>query len=137
MVNFLSLFWRYFLKSSIAKLERKMVAIKQQIAAIGDIRPGSISVQFNVCGNPKCRCKEDPPQKHGPYYKLTFKRKGKSGCRFIKEDDLAVIEEQLKNYKLLRALVDEWIEFGSKLADLRVERQSERKQSRHKVVPSD
>ncbi len=51
----------------IRALEAEIAEIKRQLAAIGDLRPGTLSEQYNVCGNPKCRCKADPPRKHGPY----------------------------------------------------------------------
>ena len=114
------------MKPSIATLEIKLTGLKRKISEIGDIRPGSLSEQYNVCGSPKCRCKAEPPQKHGPYYKLTSTRKGKSSCRFVKEVEMPIIGEQLKNYKSLRALFDEWIELGSQLADLRLKRQLEK-----------
>jgi hypothetical protein len=44
-------------------LERQIEKTKQ---ALGDMRPGSLSTQYNVCGKLGCRCKADPPQKHGP-----------------------------------------------------------------------
>lgn len=108
------------MKPTIATLEKKLITIKRKIAEIGDIRPGSLSEQYNVCGNPSCRCKANPPQKHGPYFKLTATRKGKSTCRFVKEWELSIIEDQIKNFKRLRTLVDEWIELGTQIADLRL-----------------
>jgi len=50
---------------SAAAAERRIDAIKRQIVALGRLRPGTLSQQYNVCGNPTCRCKADPPQKHG------------------------------------------------------------------------
>ncbi len=54
----------------ICTLEAQIEKIKQKLASLGDLHPGSLSQQYNVCGNPKCRCKEDPPRRHGPYYHL-------------------------------------------------------------------
>ena len=48
-------------------LEQRIQSIKREIAALGDLRPGALSMQYNICGNPSCRCKADPPLKHGPY----------------------------------------------------------------------
>ena len=48
---------------------------KCDLAALGDLRPGSLSIQYNVCGSPGCRCKADPPVKHGPYYQVSYTRK--------------------------------------------------------------
>ena len=56
--------------ASIQELEQRIERVKMRLCALGDLRPGSLSEQYNVCGNPRCRCKDDPPQKHGPYQQL-------------------------------------------------------------------
>jgi len=58
-------------------LEVRIEKLKQEIARLGDLRPGKLSQQDNVCGKADCRCKADPPQKHGPYYQLSFTERGK------------------------------------------------------------
>src|SRR3990172_8469554 len=58
-------------------LERRIERIKRELPALGDLRPGSLSQQYNVCGVAGCRCKASPPKKHGPYYQLSISRKGK------------------------------------------------------------
>jgi hypothetical protein len=65
-------------------LERQIEKTKQALMALGDMRPGSLSTQYNVCGKAGCRCKADPPEKHGPYYQVSFTRKGKSSSKFVK-----------------------------------------------------
>lgn len=107
----------------IRLLERQIEKIKEELAALGDLRPGSLSEQYNVCGKKGCRCKEDPPQKHGPYYQLSFSRKGKSSTRFVKVENVPAVREQIKNYKLLKDIVDRWIDLGMELSMLRIEDQ--------------
>ena len=53
---------------------------------MGDLRPGSLSTQYKVCGSPGCRCKATPPIKHGPYYQVSYTRKGKSSSKFVKKE---------------------------------------------------
>lgn len=101
-------------------LGAKIEDVKRRLAELGELRPGSLSTQYNVCGSPGCRCKDSPPKKHGPYYQLSYTRKGKSGTRFIRKEHLASIRQQLKNYARMRALVDRWIELATKLSDLRL-----------------
>lgn len=100
-------------------LVNQIEKIKKEIAALGDIRPGSLSMQYNVCGSPGCRCKAKPPVKHGPYHQVSFTRKGKGRSRFVKAENLPAVKKELKNYARLRDLVDQWIELASTLADLR------------------
>ncbi len=108
------------MSSQDLSLAAKIEDVKRQLAALGEMRPGSLSTQYNVCGSPGCRCKAAPPTKHGPYYQVSYTRKGKSGTRFVRKEDLPSIRRQLKNYARMRALVDRWIELATKLSDLRL-----------------
>lgn len=115
----------------IAYLEAEIEKIKKELTAIGDLRPGSLSRQYNVCGTPNCRCKQDPPRKHGPYYQLSFTRRGRSRTKFVKKHQVAAVRKQLKNYARLRKVVDRWIDLSTELCQLRLE-QDERPVRRQK-----
>lgn len=104
-------------------LESRIQKIKQEIAALGPLRPGTLSQQFNVCGKPHCRCKANPPQKHGPYYQLSFTWQGKSSTHFVRREHLQTVEEQLRNYKKLRELVDTWATLGMELSHLQLQQE--------------
>ena len=104
-----------------AALERCIAAIKAEIAALGALRPGTLSRQYNVCGTAGCRCKDDPGQRHGPYHQLSYTWHGRSRSEFVREAELPRVEEQVRTYARLRALVDQWVDAASTLA--RLERQ--------------
>jgi hypothetical protein len=106
------------MSSQSRSLAAKIEGVKRQLVALGEMRPGSLSTQYNVCGSPGCRCKASPPKKHGPYYQVSYTRKGKSGTRFVRKEDLSSIRRHLKNYSRMRALVDRWIELAARLSDL-------------------
>src|SRR5450631_2514371 len=101
-------------------LLRQIERVKGQLAALGDLRPGSLSTQYNVCGSPGCRCKATPPEKHGPYYQVSFTRKGKGSSKFIRKEDLPAIRKQLKNYETMKILVDQWIDLATELSNLQI-----------------
>jgi hypothetical protein len=102
-------------------LERRIERIQRELARLGDLRPGTLSKQYNVCGVAGCRCKASPPKKHGPYYQLSFTRKGKSSSRFVRREELPAVRRQIANYAKLRKLVDEWIDLGIELSTARLE----------------
>lgn len=106
--------------ASAESLEKRIRTIKHQISELGDLRPGALSRQYNICGNPTCRCKADPPVKHGPYYQISFTRHGKSSSQFVREEDVDDVEQQLENYRQLRQLVDEWISLSAELSAMRL-----------------
>lgn len=106
---------------TLRELTRRIDAIKRQIVALGPLRPGTLSQQYNVCGRAICRCKADPPQKHGPYYQLSYTWRRKSRTHFVREEELAQIQHELANYERLRELLDEWIDLSLEIARLQRE----------------
>lgn len=106
---------------TITVLEKKIANIKKQLMSLGDMHPGSLTEQLNICGNPKCKCKDaENPQKHGPYYNLSFVLRGKSTSRFIKSEHVPEIKRQIANYKKFKLLVEEWKTAAAELAKLKI-----------------
>ena len=101
-------------------LQARIDHLKQAVVGLGDLRPGKLSQQYNVCGSPGCQCKASPPIKHGPYYQISFTRHGKSSSQFVRDEDLDEVQRQLDNYRQLRQLVDEWITLSAELSSLRL-----------------
>lgn len=104
-----------------ARLEARLAQLKAALAAVGDLRPGTLSQQYNVCGQPGCRCKATPPKKHGPYYQLSFTRQGKSQSEFVRREDVPTVRQQVRNYQRLRTLVDRWVGVAMDLSRLRLQ----------------
>jgi uncharacterized protein YukE len=104
-------------------LEARIERIKEEIARLGELRPGALSQQYNVCGNPKCRCKANPPMKHGPYYQLSYTWRGKSTTRFVRKENLAQVKQQVRNYRRLTKLVDRWVALSMELSRLRLQKE--------------
>lgn len=107
------------------QLQREIEKTKARIMALGDLRPGVITQQYNVCGSPGCRCKADPPQKHGPYHQLSYTLRKKSTTRFVKTGDIARIRKETDAYAALKRWMDRWVELATQISDLKLrERQS-------------
>jgi hypothetical protein len=106
---------------SVQSIELRIQEIKTKLATLGDMRPGSLSQQYNVCGKPGCRCK-DPvhPQRHGPYYQLSWVHQGKSTTQFIRRPWLRQVKAQLMTFKKFRKLTDEWIALALELARMKL-----------------
>jgi len=105
-------------------VEIKIERIKSQLVKIQNLRPGSLSKQYSVCGAKQCRC-QDPknPQKHGPYWKLSFVVAGKNKTQFIREPLVETIQNELREFKKFKALTQQWI-------SLEIERSNQWMQSR-------
>lgn len=105
---------------SIASRQARIQRIKEELQALGDMRPGALSAQYNVCGNPTCRCKHPTgPQRHGPYCQLSYTHLGKSTTEFVRKADVAELKRQMKNYQRFKKLVDEWVDLSVTIGKLR------------------
>lgn len=104
----------------LKSIEKKIKNIKTELMNLGDMHPGSLSMQFNICGEPTCSCKDKKdPQKHGPYYNLSYSIRGRSTSRFIREENVKEIEKQVKNYQSFRELTTEWKNLAAEHAKLK------------------
>jgi hypothetical protein len=103
-------------------IQKRIERIKKNLLKIGEMRPGSLSKQYSACEKEGCKC-IDPvnPQKHGPYYQLSYVRKGKSTTRFIRPAFVRDIERQLANYKKFKSLTDEWVGLAFQYSTLKLE----------------
>lgn len=102
-----------------AELTGRIERIKAQLVALGDLRPGTLSEQYNTCRTPGCRCKADPPNRHGPYHQLSYSRRGRSTSENVRPGHVAAVEAQIANYRRLRELIDEWIDAAIELDRVR------------------
>ena len=103
------------------QIEKQIQRIKKELTELGELRPGSLSKQYNVCGKASCRCKDpEHPKRHGPYYQVSYGRKGKSSSAFVRPESLADVKKQLANYKRLKELVNRWIDLGLEHAQLQL-----------------
>jgi len=105
--------------TKLQTLEGRIRRIKAELSSLGELRPGNLSTQYNVCGTPGCRCKATPPEKHGPYYQLSWSRKRKSTTRFVRRPELRAVRGQIKNYQRLQQLIDDWIDASLEICDIR------------------
>jgi hypothetical protein len=95
------------------QIRQRIAKLQQQLLALGPLHPGSISEQYNVCGTPGCRCKNaQDPQKHGPYYQLSFTWRGKSSSRFLRPEQVTEMRLKVDNYKRFRELTSQWVELA-------------------------
>ena len=104
------------------KLEARIEKVKAQLLKVGLMRPGSLSKQYSACQKPGCKC-VDPvkPQKHGPYYQLSYIHWGKSTTQFIRPQFVRDVRKQLAAYKKFRALTDKWVALALELSKLKMQ----------------
>jgi hypothetical protein len=111
---------------NVKEIERRIETIRHRLTRLGPMHPGSLSEQYNVCGKLGCRCKDPQhPQRHGPYYQLSFTWRGKSTTRFVRSQQVVAMRRKVANYQRFREWVNAWV-------DLEIAREcAERAQEKH------
>jgi len=86
-------------------LMQKIEELLIELITLKGILPGSISKQYNVCGTPRCKCKDpENPVKHGPYYQLSYTVLGKSSSMHLNVEDIGRVENLQRNYKRFKEI---------------------------------
>ena len=106
----------------VEKLEARIEKVKAQLLKVGLMRPGSLSKQYSACQKPGCKC-VDPvkPQKHGPYYQISYIHRGKSTTQFVRPQFVPEVRRQLAAYKKFKALTEQWVALALALSKLKME----------------
>lgn len=85
----------------------------EKIAAIGAMRPGTVSGQ-----RVKYRNKDGALKENGPYPVLTFKKDNKTKMiRLQSDEEIEVVEKQIKNFRNFKRLTKELTRIGKEMAD--------------------
>ncbi len=106
---------------SLAALDRRLGELKEQIASVGFLLPGSVVRRFMPCGKPGCRCGAAPPRLHGPYWQWSTKVGGKTVTRRLPEHAAAVYAELVDNRRRLEAIVAEMQRVSERAAKILLE----------------
>jgi len=104
----------------LAAYQRRYRQLAEQVAEIGFISSGSVTLRYTRCGTPGCRCHADPPQRHGPYYQWTTKPNGKTQTRRLTDTEATLYEEWIANDRRLRAVIKQMRELAAKAAELKI-----------------
>jgi len=106
--------------AEIDALEKRRKQLLAELAAIGELRPGSLTERYRKCGKPTCHCATEVTGGHGPSFSLSRKVEGKTVTRIIPSAAVAETREQLAEYQRFRGLSAELIEVSERLCDLRL-----------------
>lgn len=104
-------------RNLVADLTRRQNELKQQLAEIGQMCPGSLIERYRKCGKPSCHCARPGAQGHGPSWSLTRTVQGKTVTKIIPAAALEETRAQVAEYQRFRALSRELVEISAQLCD--------------------
>lgn len=108
--------------SRLQRYEREYRALADELAAllatIGFISPGSVVSRYTSCGKPGCRCRADPPQRHGPYYQWSRAIAGKTVSRRLNQAEAELYQGWIANRRRLEQIIAQMEEISAAAGEL-------------------
>jgi hypothetical protein len=105
---------------SLSDLEGVRSKLLQQVQALGDFRPGSISVAVRRCGKPTCHCAKPDDPGHDPQIRLTRKAAGKTITEsFSTPAAFRKAQQEVAEFHRFQTISDELIDINEKICQLR------------------
>jgi hypothetical protein len=96
-------------KTRSEQIFNRIERIKAELAAIDEMRPGSVSKQF-----------KEPEVERGAYYQLNYSQGGRSRTEYVAPAFLRDVRRQINNYKRFKALTTEWVELSIEQSRLKI-----------------
>ena len=93
----------------LRQIEKKIVRIKETLGEIGPMRPGSLTEQF-----------KDRENKEGAYWQISYTRQMHSRTDYIRREWVKATQQQIKEYKTFKRLIETWVALAIEHATLRM-----------------
>ena len=84
---------------TLAICDRQIQAIKDQLAALGPLRPGSLSRQYR-----------QPGRRQGAYYQVSYTLRMRSHTDYVRPNELAQLRQELAAYRRFKQLTTRWVQ---------------------------
>lgn len=83
---------------TLTRLEKQIQTLKARLAAIGPLRPGTLTVQYR-----------DPATRRIPFNQLSYTHQSKSHSDYIRPEHVAPVRREVAEYKRFRMLIDKLV----------------------------
>ena len=97
------------MQKRISQIQRRIEKIKQQLLNIGEMRPGSLTMQY-----------QKPKEKKGGFYQISYTYKMKSKTEYVRPEFLKDLKRQVVNFKKFKKLMKEWIDLAIEHSQLKM-----------------
>lgn len=105
---------------SLESLEPQRAQITSQIAALGDLRRGSITATQGRCGKSNCHCHQPQDPGHGPNLRLTYKLGGRTVTESLPDQaTVRKAEREIAEFRKLQDLYKELVDVNAQICQIR------------------
>ena len=95
----------------------RFAELKRELSQIGPFRRGTLQERYAKCPRPRCRCRGNPPQLHGPLYHWTRKVKAKTVSVYLSAEQARMTHEWIANARRLDEILEEMQEVSLRVTE--------------------
>lgn len=107
--------------ATVEELEKKRDVLRKGVAAVGDMRPGSLVERYRRCGKTGCHCANEGDRGHGPSWSLTRAVDGKTITTIIPAKSVEQTRKDIAEYQRFRGLARDLIDVNEQLCNARLD----------------
>ena len=97
------------MQKRILQIQRRVEKIKQQLLNIGEMRPGSLTMQY-----------QKPKEKKGGFYQISYTYKMRSKTEYVRPEFVKDLKGQVAQIKKFKKLMQEWIDLAIEHSQLKM-----------------
>jgi hypothetical protein len=97
------------MQKNLAQIEQKIAAIKEELQKIGEMRPGSLTYQY-----------QKPKEKKGGFYQISYTYRMKSRTEYVRPEFVEILEKQVATFKRFKRLMQLWIDLAIKHSQFKI-----------------
>ncbi len=96
------------MSTQLERTEEQIRKVKQELLALGPMRPGSITRQYRL-----------PKEKKRPFYQISYTHRMRSRSEYVRPEYAAALRKETANFKRFRKLIDRWVDLSLTASQLR------------------
>jgi hypothetical protein len=105
---------------SLPELEALRDRLYARLAAVGDFRRGSVSVNYRRCGKPNCACADSDHPGHGPRFLWTRSAgRRKTTGRQLAADEVGKVRAEIARHAEFEEISAQIIEVNERICEAR------------------
>jgi hypothetical protein len=90
-------------------IEKKIAGIKKELMSIGEMRPGSLTYQY-----------QRPKEKKGGFYQISYTYRMKSKTEYVKAEFVQDLKTQIATFKRFKTLLQQWIDLSIRHSQMKI-----------------
>lgn len=95
------------MKEEIQRLREKKKKVIKNLPSISEVIRGTLIPWYGVCKNQRCPCHKDKKYLHGPYYRVSYSKGGRTHHIYVSVKDKETIRGKIKNYERIWDAIEE------------------------------